>query len=51
MKIKVLKNQGPFQTLENFQVLQTWIFLKSFLKTLIFRNQGAAQIKRPIELA
>ena len=27
MKIKVLKNQGLLQTLESFQVLQTWIFL------------------------
>ena len=26
MKIKVLRNQGLLQTLEKFQVLQTWIF-------------------------
>ena len=28
MKIQVLRNPGLFQTLENFQVLQTWIFFK-----------------------
>ena len=26
LKIKVLRNQGLFQTLEKFQVLHTWIF-------------------------
>ena len=30
MKIKVLRNQGIIQTLEKFQVLQTWIFFQFF---------------------
>ena len=29
LQIKALRNQGLFQTLEKFQVLQTWIFFRS----------------------
>ena len=32
LKIKVLKSQGLFQTLEKFQVLQTWIFFQGLEK-------------------
>ena len=30
LKIKVLRNQRLFQTLEKFQVLQTWIFFQVY---------------------
>ena len=39
MKIKVLGNQGLLQTLEKFQVLQTWIFFQ-FVTWIFFQIYG-----------
>ena len=48
MKIRVLKNQGPLQTLENFQVLQTGIYNKKPEKNLgdkRKKNSGVQDLK------
>ena len=48
MKIKVLRNQGLLQTLEKFQVLQTWIFFQ-FVTWIMSEVVARAQYARGLQ--